>query len=39
MILDVFLEVTNADNVTTIIIQTMAAVIISSFKENCFVNG
>ena len=38
MILDVFLEVTNADNVTTIIIQTMAAVIISSLKENGYID-
>jgi len=38
IILDVFLEVNYADLVTTIITQTMAAVIISSLKENGYID-
>lgn len=38
IILDVFLEVNSADLVTTIITKAMAAVIISSLKENGYID-
>lgn len=38
IILNVFLEVTYADLVTSIITQTMAAVIISSLTENGYLD-
>ena len=38
IILNIFLEVNYADLVTTIITQAMAAVIISSLKENGYID-